>query len=76
MATVTLTFKTTDAKARQLRNAAKAQKTTLSEYLRRAAEENVGKHAKGSIRPDFTARSRLILGEKAEKPINVLDFLG
>jgi hypothetical protein len=76
MPTVTLTFKTTDATARQLRNAAKAEQTTLSEYLRRAAEAKVRKPAKSAKRPDFTARSRLRLGDKADKPINVLNFIG
>lgn len=36
------------------------------------AEKPLGKTA----RPDFTARSRAILGAKADKPIDVLEFIG
>jgi hypothetical protein len=74
MATVTLTFKTTEARARALRRAAKARNMTLSDYLRRAADQAAITPAKAH--PDFTARSRAILGAKANTPINVLDLLG
>jgi hypothetical protein len=80
MATVTLTFKTTDAQARQLRKAAKAQKTTLSEYLRRAAEANLNKPAKAAkgakwTPPDTTARSLKILGPRVDT-FDARDFIG
>lgn len=74
MATVTLTFKTTEARARALRRAAKARNMTLSDYLRRAADQAAVTPAQGH--PDVSARSRRILGPKADIPINVLDLLG
>lgn len=82
MPTVTLTFKTTDAKARALRRAARDRKMTLSDYLRRAADQAAEaptlpptRHEEWKV-PDFGARSRRILGAKADIPINVLDLIG
>jgi hypothetical protein len=73
MSTVTLTFKTTAAKARALRLAAKARKMTLSDYLRRAADQAAIAQAPGrSLRPvhDLTPGRVIIQAASDASPIS------